>query len=65
MPRTYTCNPIHGTRTRYTNYCCRCEDCTAANALYQKGYAQRPKQRAYHMQYSRDYQFRVKKGVAT
>jgi hypothetical protein len=45
MPRRWTRNPPHGTRSRYDNYLCRCELCTQANRDYQRAYQQRPERR--------------------
>jgi hypothetical protein len=60
MPRQYTRNPNHGTRSMYSNQGCRCELCTRANADYQREYCKRPERKAYNQQLSREH-YRAKR----
>jgi hypothetical protein len=50
----------HGSRSTYTNHCCRCRQCKEANARYSRGYMAQPQWRAYMQQVSRDSYYRRK-----
>jgi len=61
MPRPYSKTRVHGTRSMYANYGCRCPACTRANADYQREYCRRPERKAYNRQNSRGYYHRTKR----